>query len=241
MPQINDANTAHYDSGTSQGISIEELLANARNNKVAPPSYSTPNTAPNTVQPNIPQTSQAISSKEKFELALEREKMRTLLQQAEQTNLDPEPIEPYIPEKTQPKTAQENTISISSNPQKNTLWSPYANRNKGINLYHKQRKAKEEELKSFLITLSFQTNSAAIDAILEEELDLFSRLHKKEQLVINCAISKEEDAQLAYETALIRCLSIETFFKQRNHNTMSQVLKDIEPNQVLIFSDGQGF
>lgn len=236
MPQINDANTAHYNSGTSQGISIEELLANARNNKVAPPSF-----APNTAQPSTSQTSRTTSSKEEFELALEREKMRTLLQQAEQTNLAPEPIEPYIPEKTQPKTAQENTISISSNPQRNTLWSPYANRNKGINLYHKQRKAKEEELKSFLITLSFQTNSAAIDAILEEELNLFSHLHKREQLVINCAISKEEDAQLAYETALIRCLSIETFFKQRNHNTMSQVLRDIEPNQVLIFSDGQGF
>lgn len=238
MPQINDANTARYESGASQGISIEELLANARNNTVAPPSYATPNTASNSVQPNIPQTSQAISSKEAFELALEREKMRTLLKQAEQA---PEPVEAYSQEKIQPKVTQENTISISSNPPKNTLWSPYANRNKGINLYHKQRKAKEEELKSFLITLSFQTNSATIDAILEEELDLFSRLHKREQLVINCAISKEEDAQLAYETALIRCLSIETFFKQRNHITMSQVLKDIEPNQVLIFSDGQGF
>lgn len=242
LPQINNANTAHYDSDTSQGISIEELLANARSNQVAAPTYS----APTPQSTNKIQDTQANSNEEKFALALEREKMRTLLKQAEQGTINTAPIETYNPDITHTQQApakqeQENTISISNRAERNTLWSPYANRDKGLNLYHRQRKAKEEELKSFLITLSFQTNSSSIDKILEEELDLFSRLHRREQLVINCAISNEADAQLAYETAMIRCLSIETFFKQRNHVTMSQVLRDIEPNQVLIFSDGQGF
>lgn len=256
MPQFNSAGTtdAEYDSNNSQGISIDELLANARNNTVANPQMSNLAQTPNKTTPNI---EQAQSANEQFAQALEREKMRTLLNQAQQADENEAIISKY----QAPNIQQENqtlsldptkqtsdkitsdvaTISITDAARKHSLWSPNTTRDKGLSLYHRQRKAKEAELKSFLITLSFQTNSADIDTRLEEELDHFSRLHYKEQLVINCAVSNEDDPQQAHETAMIRCLSIETFFKQRNHITMSQVLGDIEPNQVLIFSDGQGF
>ncbi len=255
MPQLNtaDSGIAQYDSNDTQGISIDELLANARNNTVANPEMSKLAQTPN--KPNVV-SHQALSANKQFALALEREKMRTLLNQARQTDENEELISQYQASnqnQTQSKNpssvsltsdtdeSQIATISITKPVQKQSVWSHSSTRDKGLSLYHRQRKAKEKELKSYLITLSFQTNSADIDTSLEEELDHFSRLHYREQLVINCAISTEEDTQQAYETAMIRCLSIETFFKQRNHITMSQVLVDIKPNQVLIFSDGQGF
>jgi len=255
MPQLNtaDSSIAQYDSNDTQGISIDELLANARNNTVANPEMSNLAQTPN--KPNLA-SNQALSANKQFALALEREKMRTLLNQARQTEENEALISQYqafnqdrAQSETPPSVSltpdtdesQVATISITKPVEKQSFGSPSITRDKGLNLYHRQRKAKEQELKSYLITLSFQTNSADIDTNLEQELDHFSRLHYREQLVINCAISTEEDTQQAYETAMIRCLSIETFFKQRNHITMSQVLVEIKPNQVLIFSDGQGF
>lgn len=256
MPQLHTAASSdtEYDSSNSQGISIEELLANARNNTVANPQMGNFDQAPKQAKQS---QQQALPANEKFALALEREKMKTLLNQAQQEEETEALIKQYQASTNEaptiqssdinriqaldPQTQEGTTISITEPVKKHSLWSPYANRDKGLSLYHRQRKAKEEELKSFLITLNFQTNSADIDANLEEELDHFSRLHTREQLVINCAVSNDKDTQLAYETAMIRCLSIETFFKQRNHITMSQVLTDIKPNQVLIFSDGKGF
>lgn len=250
MPQLNSADTTQYNSDTSQGISIEELLSNARNNAVANPQVNSQ--AQST--PEVKRSSEStLTAKEQFDLALEREKMRSLLNKAKQSKPSEDLIEPYqTPYKIEHLTVQQPpvptkeskhvaTISINTPAQTKSTWPSSMTKKKGISLYHKQRRAEEDELKSFLITLSFQTNSADIDASLEEELDHFSRLHYGEQFVINCAISNEADSQQAHETALIRCLSIETFFKQRNHITMSQVLRDIEPNQVLIFSDGQGF
>lgn len=253
MPQFNtaDSNVAEYDSNNAQGISIEELLSNARNNKVANPEMSNTAKTPSTsnVSPN-----QALSANQQFALALEREKMRTLLNKTNQAEENEKLINQFqasTPNTTQPETfsrlmpetneSQIATISITEPQKKQSFWTPSMTQDKGLSLYHRQRKAKEQELKSYLITLSFQTNGADIDTRLEEELDHFSRLHNKEQLVINCAISNDKNAQQAFETAMIRCLRIETFFKQRNHITMSQVLGDIKPNQVLIFSDGQGF
>ena len=257
MPQLNSADTFEYDSDESQGISIEELLSNARNNTVAPPQTYTPVTQIAT-GPKIKEA-QTLSAKEKFDRALEREKMRDLLEKSRQRVVEESPTEPAPVAETQPleerPLIQKITKIVSNTSEPETVESQSVTvplksisirstgdkEKESQNLYHIQRKAKEGELRSFLITLSFQTNSSNIDAILEDELDLFSRLHANEQLVINCAISKEKDTKLAYETALLRCLSIETFFNQRNHVTMSQVLRDIEPNQVLIYSDGLGF
>lgn len=256
MPQFSQTQTseAEYDSSTSQGITINELLANARNNTVANP-YMADSTNTPTPTHSDASANSTLSANEEFALVLEREKMRNLLDQAQQAEQNEKIISDYqadtypIETNTGPVSKSEEvdtnesatqTITLTEVQASRPIWTP-PKRDKGENLYHIQRKAKEKELKAFLITLSFQTNSADIDAILEEELDHFSRLHYKEQLVINCAMSNEEDSQQAYETAMIRCLSIETFFKQRNHITMSQVLGDIEPNQVLIFSDGQGF
>lgn len=251
MPQYNaaDSNIAEYDSNSAQGISIEELLANARNNTVANPEMS--RAAPTPQKPNL-SSNQEQSANKQFALALERQKMRNLLNQTRQAEdnealisqfqsatIDAQPeANSVLPDKNDSQIA---TISITEPEKKHSFWSPSLTQDKGLSLYHRQRKAKEQELKSYLITLSFQTNSADIDSRLEEELDHFSRLHNREQLVINCAISKDKNTQQAYETGMIRCLNIETFFKQRNHITMSQVLADIKPNQVLIFSDGQGF